>query len=133
MERLSRFIWSLPATELLHGSESVLRARVSVAFHRANYRELYNLLESNTFSQQYHQELQNLWYRAHYKVTHSLSLSASLFYALFVVNRSVSGHKTIEQDAHGNDGETAGKRRGNDGETAGKRPGNGGEMTGGTG
>ena len=68
LDRLSRFIWSLPANELLHGSESVLRARVSVAFHRANYRELYNLLETNSFSQQYHTELQNVWYRAHYKV-----------------------------------------------------------------
>ena len=68
MERLSRFLWSLPANELLHGSESVLRARVAVAFHRANYRDLYNLLESHPFSPQYHAELQQLWYRAHYKV-----------------------------------------------------------------
>ena len=60
VQRLSRFLWSLPASELSGNasSESVLRARVSVAFHRGNYRELYNLLESHTFSSQYHQELQ---------------------------------------------------------------------------
>ena len=70
VQRLSRFLWSLPASELSGNasSESVLRARVSVAFHRGNYRELYNLLESHTFSSQYHQELQNIWYGAHYKV-----------------------------------------------------------------
>ena len=68
MERLSRFLWSLPPNELLHGCESVLRARVAVAFHRANYRELYSLLETHQFSPQYHADLQNLWYKAHYKV-----------------------------------------------------------------
>lgn len=68
MERLSRFLWSLPPAELLHGSESVLRARIAVAFHRGNYRELYHLLESHNFSTQYHSDLQQLWYRAHYKV-----------------------------------------------------------------
>lgn len=68
---MSRFLWSLPATELNGNGpngESVLRARVAVAFHRGNYRELYNLLESHNFSPQYHAELQNLWYKAHYKV-----------------------------------------------------------------
>ncbi len=68
VEGLARFLWSLPAHELLHGSESVLRARVAVAFHSANYRELYNLLESHTFSPQHHNDLQQLWYKAHYKV-----------------------------------------------------------------
>ena len=77
LDRLARFLWSLPANELINGSESVLRARVAVAFHRANYRELYSLLESNSFSAQYHTELQNLWYRAHYKV-HPLSPSFPL-------------------------------------------------------
>jgi len=60
---------SLPASELRGHSESVLRAQVAVAFHRGQYRELYNLLESNNFSPQYHPELQTLWYRAHYKVS----------------------------------------------------------------
>lgn len=61
----------MPASELNGNGpsgESVLRARVAVAFHRGNYRELYNLLESHNFSAQYHAELQNLWYKAHYKV-----------------------------------------------------------------
>ena len=70
-QRLSRFLWSLPTAELHSQNESVLRARVAVAFHRGSYRELYNLLESHNFSAQYHPELQTLWYRAHYKVNKS--------------------------------------------------------------
>lgn len=69
MDRLNRFLGSLPHAEqqASHGNESVLRAKVAVAFHRCQYRELYNLLESHNFSSQYHSDLQSLWYKAHYK------------------------------------------------------------------
>ncbi len=87
-QRLSRFLWSLPASELSGSasSESVLRARVAVAFHRGNYRELYNLLESHSFSSQYHQELQNIWYGAHYKVLYNSNNNSrpDLFYSVFI-------------------------------------------------
>ncbi len=34
IERLGRFLWSLPACEPLHKNESVLKAKAQVAFHR---------------------------------------------------------------------------------------------------
>ncbi|XP_036429423.1 homeobox protein six1a [Colossoma macropomum] len=66
LERLGRFLWSLPACEHLHKNESVLKAKAVVAFHRGNFRELYKILESHQFSAQNHSKLQQLWLRAHY-------------------------------------------------------------------
>ncbi|XP_064602139.1 homeobox protein six1-like isoform X2 [Liolophura sinensis] len=66
IERLARFLWSLPACEHLHKNESVLKAKSVVAFHRGNFRELYKILESNTFSVHNHPQLQALWLKAHY-------------------------------------------------------------------
>lgn len=67
VEKLATFLWSLPTNELLRTNESVLRARSIVAYHRGLYHELYSLLESHCFSPKYHTELQNLWFKAHYK------------------------------------------------------------------
>lgn len=66
IDRLARFLWSLPPSELLRGSEAVLKARATVAFHRGSYRELYAILESHSFEASNHSFLQNLWYKAHY-------------------------------------------------------------------
>ncbi|NP_001277017.1 SIX homeobox 1 [Saccoglossus kowalevskii] len=66
IERLGRFLWSLPACEHLHKNESVLKAKAIVAFHRGNFRELYKILESNNFNPQNHPKLQALWLKAHY-------------------------------------------------------------------
>ncbi|KAK6182746.1 hypothetical protein SNE40_010360 [Patella caerulea] len=66
IERLARFLWSLPPSELLRGSEAVLKARATVAFHRGSYRELYAILESHTFEGTNHNFLQQLWYKSHY-------------------------------------------------------------------
>ncbi|XP_013414609.1 homeobox protein six1a [Lingula anatina] len=66
IERLARFLWSLPACEHLHKNESVLKAKAVVAFHRGNFKELYKILESNQFSQHNHPKLQALWLKAHY-------------------------------------------------------------------
>lgn len=66
IERLARFLWSLPPSELLRGSEAVLKARATVAFHRGSYRELYAILESHVFDETNHPFLQQLWYKAHY-------------------------------------------------------------------
>ncbi|XP_055703587.1 uncharacterized protein LOC129802057 isoform X2 [Phlebotomus papatasi] len=67
VEKLATFLWSLPPSELLRTNESVLRARALVAYHRGLFHELYSLLESHCFPPKYHSELQNLWYKAHYK------------------------------------------------------------------
>ena len=66
IDRLARFLWSLPPSELLRGSEAVLKARATVAFHRGSYRELYAILESHKFGETNHSFLQQLWYKAHY-------------------------------------------------------------------
>lgn len=66
IDRLARFLWSLLPSELLRGSEAVLKARATVAFHRGGYRELYAILESHKFEDSNHSFLQQLWYKAHY-------------------------------------------------------------------
>ncbi|KAG7156637.1 Homeobox protein SIX4-like [Homarus americanus] len=68
MDRLGRFLSILPLhTEVSRSSEVILRAKASVAFHRGTFKEVYSLLETNTFTAKYHTEMQNMWYRAHYK------------------------------------------------------------------
>ena len=66
VDRLIAFLWSLSPAELLAGSEPVIRARATVAFHQGKYRELYSLLETHNFDTANHAGLQQLWYRAHY-------------------------------------------------------------------
>ncbi|CAL4230187.1 unnamed protein product, partial [Meganyctiphanes norvegica] len=68
MERLSRFLSILPVhTEVSRTSEVILRGKATVAFHRGTFKDVYTILETNTFSAKYHTEMQNMWYRAHYK------------------------------------------------------------------
>ncbi|XP_031785164.1 homeobox protein SIX2 isoform X1 [Nasonia vitripennis] len=66
VERLARFLWSLPECARLRKNESVLKAQAVVAFHHGNFKELYQILESNTFSSHNHNKLQLLWLKAHY-------------------------------------------------------------------
>ncbi|KAM9477598.1 homeobox protein six1a [Clarias gariepinus] len=66
LERLGRFLWSLPACDRLHKHEAVLQAKAVVAFHRGDFRELYRILESHQFSVQKHAALQQLWLSARY-------------------------------------------------------------------
>lgn len=66
IDRLARFLWSLPACEHLHKNESVLKAKAVVAFHRGNFKELYKILENNQFGTHNHPKLQALWLKAHY-------------------------------------------------------------------
>ena len=66
VDRLGRFLWSLPACDKLHNNESVLKAKAIVAFHRGNFKELYKILESHQFSPHNHAKLQALWLKAHY-------------------------------------------------------------------
>ncbi|CAG2103190.1 unnamed protein product [Medioppia subpectinata] len=66
IDRLGRFLWSLPACEQLQKNESVLKAKALVAFNRGNFKDLYRILESHTFSVSSHPKLQALWLKAHY-------------------------------------------------------------------
>nr|XP_023483619.1 homeobox protein SIX4 isoform X3 [Equus caballus] len=66
LDRLARFLWSLPQSDLLRGNESLLKARALVAFHQGIYPELYSILESHSFESANHPLLQQLWYKARY-------------------------------------------------------------------
>ncbi|KAG9336623.1 hypothetical protein JZ751_002970 [Albula glossodonta] len=66
VDRLARFLWSLPQSDLLRGNESILKAQALVAFHQARYQELYSILENHSFSPSNHSSLQDLWYKARY-------------------------------------------------------------------
>lgn len=76
IERLARFLWSLPVAHPnigeLSKSESVLRARGIVAFHTGNFRELYHILESYKFTKDSHAKLQAMWLEAHYQEAEKL-------------------------------------------------------------
>lgn len=73
IDRLGRFLWSLPAAvpgsagEVLNRHESVMRARAMVAFHGGNFDALYQILQSHRFTRESHAKLQNLWLDAHYR------------------------------------------------------------------
>lgn len=47
----------------------LMRAKAHVYFHRASYKQLYQLLNKSNimFPSKYHQELQYLWFEAHYR------------------------------------------------------------------
>lgn len=61
IERLGRFLWSLPQCDKLQLNESVLKAKAVVSFHRGHFKELYRLLEHHQFAPQNHAKLQALW------------------------------------------------------------------------
>lgn len=67
VDRLSRFLWSLPPNDLVNGSCSVLKARAYVSFHHGRFREVYTILEGHEFDPSSHEMLQALWYKAHYR------------------------------------------------------------------
>lgn len=66
MERLARFLWSLPEHDSIQNEVSVLKAKAAVHFHQGNFQELYRILESNNFPVSSHNNLQTLWMKAHY-------------------------------------------------------------------
>lgn len=68
VERLGRFLWSLPQCDKLQLNESVLKAKAVVAFHRGHFKELYRLLELHQFSPHNHAKLQALWLKGKHKI-----------------------------------------------------------------
>ena len=67
LDRLDRFLLTLSPKELLRVNEAVLRARAAVAFHRGAFREFYAIIESHNYDMRYHAELQQMWFKAHYR------------------------------------------------------------------
>lgn len=72
IERLGRFLWSLPQCDKLQLNESVLKAKAVVAFHRGHFKELYRLLEHNQYSPHNHAKLQALWLKGKIKLMFTL-------------------------------------------------------------
>lgn len=76
IERLARFLWSLPVAHPnigeLNKNEAVLRARAIVSFHSGNFRDLYSILESHKFTKGSHGKLQAMWLEAHYQEAEKL-------------------------------------------------------------
>ena len=67
LDRLSRFLWSLPySVKEISDSESIAVFRAVAAFHVGDFRELYRILEGRQFSETSHGKLQCLWFRARY-------------------------------------------------------------------
>ncbi len=72
VKRLEQFL-QMYSTELRpkfgqdQASEAVMRAKAFVAFKQGRYRELYNIIETREFDVKHHGNLQDMWYRAHYK------------------------------------------------------------------
>ncbi|XP_061911391.1 homeobox protein SIX3b [Entelurus aequoreus] len=76
IERLARFLWSLPVTadgrDSISEHESVQRARAVVAYHGGSFRELYRILETHRFTRASHGKLQAMWLEAHYREAEKL-------------------------------------------------------------
>ncbi|XP_074520130.1 homeobox protein SIX3b [Halichoeres trimaculatus] len=76
IERLARFLWSLPVTadgrDSISEHESVQRARAVVAYHTGSFRELYHILETHRFTRASHGKLQAMWLEAHYREAEKL-------------------------------------------------------------
>ena len=70
IKRLERFLKTLPMNEL-NKAESILRAQAIGAYRAGNFREMYNILENNYFSNKNcsHAKLQMLWREAHHQVS----------------------------------------------------------------
>lgn len=66
VDRLGRFLWSLPQCDKLQLNESVLKAKAVVAYSRGHYKELYRILEMHSFSPQNHPKLQALWLKGEF-------------------------------------------------------------------
>uniref|UniRef100_A0A3Q2ZHS8 SIX homeobox 3b n=1 Tax=Hippocampus comes TaxID=109280 RepID=A0A3Q2ZHS8_HIPCM len=76
VERLARFLWSLPVTsdgrDSISEHESVRRARAVVAYHSGSFRELYRIVETHRFTRASHGKLQAMWLEAHYREAEKL-------------------------------------------------------------
>ncbi|KAH7678377.1 SIX class homeodomain transcription factor, partial [Aphelenchoides avenae] len=62
----AQFIWTIPQRDEYRRNESVLKSQAIISFHKQNFKELYQILQSNHFAPESHPELQDLWMRAHY-------------------------------------------------------------------
>ena len=61
IDKLSRFIGSLPKCDQLQQHEAIMKAKAVVYFHKGNFRDLYKILETHNYQPENHLKLQQLW------------------------------------------------------------------------
>ena len=61
IDKLARFIASLPKCEQLQQQEAIMKAKAVVYFHKGNFRDLYKILETHSYQPENHLKLQQLW------------------------------------------------------------------------
>ncbi|XP_043246551.1 homeobox protein SIX6-like [Amphibalanus amphitrite] len=64
--RLEAILAHSPQKEGAAASQTIHRARVHAAFQRGDFKQVYQVLESQQFDAKYHTELQHLWYQSRY-------------------------------------------------------------------
>ena len=64
--RLEAILAHAPARQGGAVSQTMYRARVHAAFQRGDFKQVYQVLESQPFDARYHTELQHLWYQSRY-------------------------------------------------------------------
>ncbi|UXI16535.1 homeobox protein SIX4 [Sarcoptes scabiei] len=68
LKKLEKFVVAIPnSNDVCNRNELILRAKAIAAYHGGNFKQVYHLLEANSFPIKFHQELQSLWNNAHYK------------------------------------------------------------------
>ena len=100
-------------------SDSIMRAKATVAFHNQNFKvtphliiisdntsslmqELYTILETREFESRYHHELQEMWYRAHYHEAEKIRarpLGECYTSPRIVINKELNFNKSADKSA----------------------------------
>lgn len=99
MERLDRFLWSLPTSiNEITSCESITVSRIVVAFHKRNYQDLYRIIEGRNFSKKYHEKLQRFWYNARYMEAEQYRARPLDAVAKYRVRRKFPAPRTISDE-----------------------------------
>ena len=96
LDRLSRFLWSLPySIEEISACESIAVFRAVAAFHTKDFGELYRILEARQFSEKFHEKLQSMWFRARYMEAQKCKAKSLDAVAKYRIRRKFPSPRTI--------------------------------------
>ena len=96
LDRLSRFLWSLPySVREISASEPIAVFRAVAAFHTGDFHELYRILEERHFSEIFHVKLQHLWFKARYMVAQKCRAKSLDAVAKYRIRRKFPSPRTI--------------------------------------
>jgi homeobox protein SIX4 len=63
---LVRLFGTIDCSYMMNTSASVFRARLYALYHQRQFDQLYVALKARHYNTKYHDELQEMWYAAHY-------------------------------------------------------------------